>query len=518
MDMKSSLPKIVIVLMLLLVSVSFAQQTSQAITDINSTSVKAAVITCHDMIDDGLYRSIKRRTQSALDQGVEYLIYDIDTYGGDLFAAFNISNYFLHEVNPKAKTIAYVSLKAISAGAMISVACETIIMKEKATIGDCAPISMQGELTGVKREKIETVTRAAFTNAAQSNGYPEALLKAMVTIQIEVYKVRNLETQEDEFFETINLPKDPNKYDLENKRIIVEADKLLTLTAFDAVKYNIASAEVKDLNAALDFIAQTDNITFEAEPQVLKTNWSEELVRWINSPAVMGILVMLAMLGVYMELNTPGVGLPGLLALICIIVIVGSKHLTGLANWVEVAMLIVGVILLLIELFVLPGFGIAGSLGILFIFAGSFGMLIKNAPDEVPWPKTDLDWQIFINGSLSLLFGFAGFLIIAYWITKYLPKSKLNFFSGLILSPTTPTPEEAKPSMTAPKLPKEVSVVVGDIGLVVSTLRPTGKVKFESAIVDVVAQAQFIQKDTKVQIVKITGNKVIVKSLQENEG
>ncbi len=516
--MKSSLPKIVIVLILFLLSALFAQQNNQAVVDTNSLPTKAAVITCHNMIDDGLYRSIKRRTQLALDQGIEYLIYDIDTYGGDLFAAFDISNYFLHEVNPKAKTTAYVSLKAISAGAMISVACERIIMKEKATIGDCAPISMQGELTGVKREKVETVTRAAFTNAAQSNGYPDALLKAMVTIQIEVYKIKNLETGENEFFETINLPKDPNKYDLENKRIIVETDKLLTLTAADAVEYNIASAEVKDLNAALDFIAQTDNISFEVEPLVLKTNWSEEMVRWINSPAVMGILVMLTMLGVYMELNSPGVGLPGLVALICIVVIVSSKHLTGLANWVEVAMLIVGITLLLIELLVLPGFGIAGSLGILFIFTGFFGMLIKNAPDEIPWPKTDLDWQIFINGSLGLLLGFGGFLIIAYWITKYLPKSKLQFFSGLMLSPTTPTPEQVKPNMTAPILSEEVSVAVGDIGLVISTLRPTGKAKFESAIVDVVAQAQFIEKDTKVLIVNITGNKVIVKPLQDNEG
>ena len=430
--MKSSLPKIV-VLMLLLVPALFAQQNDQTIVDANSLPVKAAVITCHDMIDDGLYRSIKRRTQLALDQGVEYLIYDIDTYGGNLFAAFDISNYLLHEINPKAKTIAYVSLKAISAGAMISVACERIIMKEKATIGDCAPISMQGELTGVEREKIETVTRAAFTNSAQSNGYPEALLKAMVSIQIEVYKVKNLETEKDEFFETINLPNDPNKYDLENKRIIVEIDKLLTLTALEAVEYNIASTQVKDLKAALDFIAKTDNVSFENAPEILETNWSEEMVRWINSPAVMGILVMLTMLGVYMELNTPGVGLPGLVALICVIVIVGSKHLTGLANWLEVAMLIVGITLLLIELLVLPGFGIAGSLGILFIFAGFFGMLIKNAPDEFPWPKTDLDWQIFINGSLGLLLGFGGFIIIAYWITKYLPKSKLNFFSGLIL-------------------------------------------------------------------------------------
>ena len=185
-----------------------------------SPTVKAVVIPCEDMVDDGLYKSIRRRTEIALNNGAQYLIYQIDTYGGDLFAAFDISNYFLHEVNPKVHTVAFVSQKAISAGAMISVACKDIIMKENTTIGDCAPIQMGGKLEGVEREKVETVTRSAFVNAANSNGYPEALLKAMVTIQIEVYKVKNLQTGKYEFFEGDKLPKDPEIYDINDKEII----------------------------------------------------------------------------------------------------------------------------------------------------------------------------------------------------------------------------------------------------------------------------------------------------------
>ncbi|MHC4759325.1 MAG: hypothetical protein ACYTE8_11775, partial [Planctomycetota bacterium] len=164
-------------------------------------TVDAAVIICKDMIDDGLYKSIQRRVQTALDDGVEYIIFDIDTFGGGLFAAYNISEYLLHEVNQKAHTVAYVSKKAISAGALISVACEDIIMKEKTRIGDCAPIALGGKLEGVEREKIETDTRATFVTSAKANNYPEALLKAMVTQQIEVYKIRNLSTGKDEFIE-----------------------------------------------------------------------------------------------------------------------------------------------------------------------------------------------------------------------------------------------------------------------------------------------------------------------------
>ena len=109
----------------------------------------------------------------------------------------------------------------------------------------------------------------------------------MVTRQIEVYRVKNVKTGEDEFFESSNMPSDPNEYDLENKKLIVESDKLLTLTASDAVKYGIARADVEDRDGALEFLANRDGVTFIGEPTVLETMWSEEMVRWLNSPAVM---------------------------------------------------------------------------------------------------------------------------------------------------------------------------------------------------------------------------------------
>lgn len=477
-----------------------------------STDLTAFVIPCKNMIDRGLYDSIQRRTTEALDAGAEYIIYDIDTYGGDLMSAFDISNYFLHEANAKVHTIAYVSKKAISAGAMISVACEDIIMMEKTTIGDCAPIQMGGKLEGVEREKVETVTRAAFVNSAEANNYPEALLKAMVTIQLEVYRVKNLATDEYEFFETTQLPKDANDYDLHNKQLIVKNDELLTLTASQAIDFGVARAKVKDLAGVLQFIEARDDVAFAKTTVTLETNWSEEMVRMINHPAVMGVLVMIAMLGVYMELNTPGLGLPGLVALICFVIIIGSKYLSGMANWIEVALFVVGLILLCIEVFILPGFGIAGILGISCIVAGLFGMLIKNPPDKIPWPQTQMDWFLFTNGVLGLVIGFVGFVVFAWLTARYLPK--MEFFSGLILMPTVPKkPEEIPVSMTAPPESLHVTVNVGDTGQVLSTLRPIGKAKFADAIVDVVAEAEFLDKGTKVEIIEIHGNRVVVKAI-----
>ncbi len=488
-----------------------AAQVDNEENQVELKTAKAFVITCKGMIDDGLYKSIKRRTEIALEAGADYLIYEIETYGGLLKSADDISKYFILDVAKKVHTVAYITTEAISAGAMISVSCKDIVMLENTTIGDCAPITLGGKLEGVEREKVESFTRAAFGRAAQANNYPAALLKAMVSMQIEVYRLKNLTTGEYEFFETDKLPKRSKKYNPDIKELIVKNDELLTLTAFDALEYGIARAKVKNLSEVLDFFAKRDGVKFAEKPVILRTNWSEEMVRWVNSPAVMGVLVMLALLGVYIEFNTPGVGLPGLTAVICFAIIVGSKYLVGMANWLEVAVFAAGVLLLMIEIFVLPGFGAAGFLGMIFISAGLFGMLIKNAPNEIPWPQTDFDWQLFINGVFGIAMGFVGFVLLAWMLTRYLPKMK--FLNGLILVPKEAKSCKIRQVKSSSIAGKNVSVKVGDIGEVTSILRPAGKAKFADAIVDVIAHAEFLGKCTKIEVIEIHGNRVIVKEI-----
>lgn len=481
-----------------------------AIPTAERTIAQAAVISCEGMIDDGLRRSIRRRTQIALDAGADYIIYEIDTYGGFVQSAVDISDDLILRFGKKARTVAYVTTKAISAGAIISVSCQDVIMRENTTIGDCAPIALGGQLEGVEREKAESFVRGIFERAAEANGYPKPLLRAMVTMQIEVYKVKNRQSGEYEFFESDGLPKDPNKYDLDNKERIVKDTEILTLTASAAQQYKIARAVVKDRTGVLTFLAERDHATFAGEPMVLKTLWSEEMVRWLYSPAVMAVLVMVALLALYIELSTPGIGLPGLVALICFAVIIGSKYLVGLANWVEVALFVVGLVLLAIEIFVLPGFGVAGALGIICVLVGLFGMLIKNPPNTLPWPHSPLDWQLFVSGVLGLSLGVAGFIVLAWLLAKYLPK--FQFLSGLVLSPTVVTQGgEMRVSMTTPPESETGAVSVGDVGEVTSILRPTGKARFGDAVVDVVATAEFLEKGTKVVIIEIHGNRVVVK-------
>ncbi len=501
----------VIVLLCLLLSAAKGQDAEpNSLTAAEKKSVKAAVIICKGLIDDGLYKSIRRRTEAALEQDVKYLIYEIQTYGGLVDAADDISKYLILEVGKKAHTVAYITSEAISAGAMISVSCKDIIMLENTTIGDCAPLQLGGELEGVEREKAESFIRAVFMRAAEANGYPKPLLKAMVTMQTEVYRVKNIESGEYEFFEGDQVPTDANKYNIGEKELIVRNNEILTLTASKAQEYGIAREVVDGLEGVLDFLEKRDSVEFVEEPVVLETNWSEEMVRWLNSPVVLSVLVLLALLGVYVELNTPGLGLAGLVAVICFAIIVGSKYLIGMANWVEVALFIAGVLLLMLEIFVLPGFGIAGILGIVCILAGLFGMLVRNPPGELPWPHTPLDWQLFANGILAIAIAFVCFAVLAWMLTKYLPK--MQFLSGLILVPSAvKSVSEVQVSMTSPPESQTKGVQVGEVGKVVSTLRPTGKARFGERVVDVVAVAEFIDKDTEVEIIEIHGNRVVVR-------
>ena len=501
-------------LVMLLVMDGWAEPNANDTYESYGSPVKAAVIICEGMIDDGLYQSIRRRTQGALDAGADYLIYEIGTYGGLVKAADDISKYFILDINNKAHTVAYVSTEAISAGAMISVSCKDIVMRENTTIGCSAPIVMGGKLEGEEREKVESFVRATFKRAAGANGYPEALLEAMVTMQLEVFQVRNIWTGKYEYFETAKLPKDDEQYDIENKVLVVKEGELLTLTASKAFEYGIARAQVKDRAGVFEFLAKRDSVSFDEKPIVFETNWSEEMVRWLNSPAVMGVLVMLALLGVYIEFNTPGLGLPGLVAVICFSIIISSKYLTGLANWVEVAVFVIGLVLLMIEILVLPGFGIAGSLGIICILAGLFGMLIKNPPGKLPWPETTVDWELFTDGVAGLSFGFLLFCVLAWLFSKYMPK--LDFLSGLMLLPSAAKQGgEMEVNLSAPPDSDVSGLDIGRQGDVVSTLRPAGKVKFGDAIVDCVAEGEFLDKNAKVEIIGIRGNRVVVRKVAD---
>lgn len=484
---------------------------SVAVGKTEPAKAKAVVITVSGMIDDGLYSSIKRRSAEAMSAGADYLIFEINTYGGLVKSADDISKYLILDLSGKVHTVAYVTTQAISAGAMISVSCQDIIMKRHTTIGDCAPIEMGGKLEGVEREKIESFIRAIFKRAAEANNYPPVLLEAMVSRHLRVYSARNIDTGKFEFFEAQKLPADSNNFVPGSKELVVSENEILTLTAKKASEYGIARAVVSDVNGVLSFLETRDNVRFTGRLQRLDLNWSEQLVRLLNHPTFTSLLFMAGLLGIYLELKTPGLGLPGLVAVICFGLLFGSKYLVGLATWWEIAVFVLGLVLMFLEVFVIPGFGIAGVAGIFCILIGLFAMLIPNRPDELPWPRYDfgdVQWHMLDSGVWALCLGFAGFAILAYILAKFLPKIVL--FRGLVLPPPKAGARMAV-DLTSPLQARVKTVSVGDEGISLSKLRPAGQVRFVDAVVDVVAEGVFIDKGRQVVITEIHGNRVVVK-------
>jgi membrane-bound serine protease (ClpP class) len=210
--------------------------------------------------------------------------------------------------------------------------------------------------------------------------------------------------------------------------------------------------------------------------------------------------------------------LPGLVAVICFVIIVGSKYLSGLANWVEVLLFIIGFLLLLVEIFVIPGFGIAGISGIICMLAGLLGMLFENLPSKSPWPwpQDAIAWNDFTSGIMALCVGVIGSVVFAWIISRYLPKTQIPFLSGLFLVPANRGKGGLKTiSMTAPPESEIRSVKVGDIGQVVSALRPAGTAEFGEIMVDVVAESEFLDTGAKIEIIQIHGNRVVVRAVKE---
>jgi membrane-bound serine protease (ClpP class) len=486
----------------------------QGVQDENNPQKIAAILTCYEMIDDGLHQSIIRRSEEAVAQGADYLILDVQTYGGLVKSADDISKYLILELADKVHTVAYVSTEAISAGSMISVSCKDIIMRKNTTIGCSAPMVMgSSDMGEAEREKTESFVRATFSRAAQANDYPEALLKAMVSQDIEVWQVKNLNTGRMEYFEKEFLPDDPNQYAVSGKTLIVKEGELLTLTAREAKEYGIARAVVADIDEALAFLEKRDNVTFSDNVLRLETMWSEEMVRFLTSPIVVSILTLGILLGIYVEFNTPGLGLPSLLAVTCLVILVGSRYLTGLANWIEIALIGVGVLLLLIEIFVIPGFGIAGFTGILCLAVGFLGMLVRNAPDELPWPQGKAAWDIFTDGLFGMAIGFILFAIAVMILARYM--GSIPLLRRFVLTSAV-TGKQTAVSRTFEPQQASAGVETGQTGRVVSPLRPAGKVRFESGIVDVVADGAFIEKDRPVKVLQVHGNHVVVTELKED--
>jgi len=386
-------------------------------------------------------------------------------------------------------------------------------------LGDCAPLLSYGKLEGVEREKIETVLRAEFAESAEQNGFSIPLAKSLVSADLEVWLIRNDVTRElryvlkSEWQGRVRVPAgvtdavSERGSDWELLRVVVREDKLPTWRSREAVEYGFASGIVEvPPDDPLAGLLERFNVT--GDVTVLSDTWSETMVEWLNSSGLTGLLFFLGLLAFVIELRTPGIGLPLVVAVVCFAVVVGSRYLTGLAQWWEIALFVLGLILLAVEVFVIPGFGVTGIAGIICCAIALLAMLVPNAPDKLPLPRTELDWTLFTHGLFAMIAGLTGAVIAAAVLARYLPKVPVA--GRLVLAP--PVVAKASPATEDAEIH---GVRSGQVGKVVQTCRPVGKVQVGGILCDAVADGAFLPAGRTVVVLRNEGNRLVVEAKGE---
>ena len=471
-------------------------------------------------INPSLVDAVRRKISVCKGKGADLVIFELDTPGGRLDAMEDICAFITDDL-ADAHTVAFVNPDAFSAGAIISLACNEIVTTQASKIGAATPIliSADGGLADVQeaeRAKIESATRAIARALADPNGHSIVLAEAMITMGVEVWMIQDTTTGE---LQLVNPDKDNWRQavtDVPNVeanpgaswrylRSVDSDEDLVTLIGREAYDLGLADALVEDRAALLA------HLKVEVEPTELTDTWSEKLAAFLTNPPIAGLLMMLGILGVYVEIRTPGFGAPGIMGIVCLALAFGSRYLTGLAEWWEIALIIVGVVLLILEVAVIPGFGVAGIAGLACLVVGLLAVIVPNAPGDIPIPRTPLDWSFFTEGLMAMAIGFVLSIVGAAILTKYLPR--LPLANKLILA-DAPVYDD----ITAPDHDAVRGVSVGDVGVVEAMCRPVGKARIGTALIDVVTEGEHIDAGTTVKVLQTTGNRIVVVAGENTEG
>jgi len=408
------------------------------------------------MIDLGLVPYVQRVLDEAAGAGAKAVILQIDTFGGRVDAAVQIRDSLLRS---PLRTVAFVDKRAISAGALISLAAMTIAMADGGTIGAATPVmaGAPGALAQPVAEKTVSYMRKEFRATAESRGRPPLLAEAMVDADVEIPEV-------------------------------IAKGKLLTLTTEEALKHKVAELRAADLTALLAALDLTG-----AEIRRVEGTWAENLVRFLTHPVVSSLLMTVGLLGILIEIRTPGFGVPGAVGIASLGLFFWGHYLVRLAGWEVLLLLAVGLALLGVELFVIPGFGITGFLGIGAVMGGLTLTLVgRGATYE------GIMWAAFrVVGSIlaALVVGLVAF--------RFLPRLAVG--RRLVLETAMP----AREGFASP--PETDQGWLGKRGVAATTLRPAGIARIEGARVDVVTDGEYVEVGEPVEVIRVDGNRIVVR-------
>jgi len=415
----------------------------------------------HMKIGDAIDPRTNRYSALGLDRAKEinaaYVILELDTYGGVLTDADEIRTRILNYEKP---IYALINKDAASAGALISIACDSIYMTKGSSIGAATVVSQDGTAAP---DKYQSYMRSIMRSTAEAKGRNPKMAEAMVDEDI----------------------------DLDS---IATEGKILTLSTSEAIKYGFCEAEVNDLD---DIMKRAGVEKFEVEE--FKLSNVERIISLFLNPFISGILILIIIGGIYFELQTPGVGFPILASIIAVILYFVPNYLNGLAeNW-EILLFIAGIILIVLEVFVIPGFGFAGVIGLICTIGSLILVMLNNDIFDFSFVPGE---EIFIAAATVML-GMMGAIVIMFISGARLLNS--NIFKRIALQET----QDRAHGYTSAFYGKQS--MVGRKGKAYTRLRPGGKIEIEGIIYDAFTRGNFIDEGVKIEVMSDEGTSLKVR-------
>ncbi len=426
-------------------------------------TVKGQIVYKTDLKEDvgpNAWRILKKSHDEAKSLNATHFVVEMNTFGGAVNFADSIRTLLL---NSPFKTIVYVNTNAASAGALISLSADHIYMQSGSSIGAAAVVNGNGE---VMPEKYQSYMRGLMRSTAEAKGRDPLLAEAFV---------------------------DP-KVHLSNYK---EDGEMLTLTAKEAVEAKLARAEVKSINEVYKDL----NVS-PVNERVYEVSMVDKIIGLLINPVISGLLIMGIIGGIYFELQSPGIGFALVVAIICATLFFAPLYLQGLAdNW-EIALFVIGVILLALEILVIPGFGIAGILGIIFVLCGLAFSMLANDYFDFKISKPGLLMNAFLIVLSSMIFS----VIIMVIFGKNLLRSPV--FRRLVLKDE----QLAATGYTSSPIKENM---INKEGIAKTVLRPSGKIEIEGVWYDAVALDGFIEVGEYVYVEKHENYNLFVRKLSE---
>ncbi|MEI8114461.1 MAG: NfeD family protein [Bacteroidia bacterium] len=417
-------------------------------------------------IAPAIWRQTKQAFAAAESLKADLFLIHMNTYGGAVVEADSIRTRIL---NSKIPVVVFVDNNAASAGALISLACDRIYMRTGASLGAATVVNQTGEKMP---DKYQSYMRATMRATAESHG-KDTIVNGQDTTFRWKRDPRMAEAMVDE---RIYIPN------------VVDSGKILTFTPTEAMKNGYCEGICENLHEVLKLNGMENARIVEYQPTAL-----EKFIGFMVNPIVSGILIMLILGGIYFEMQAPGIGFPLVVAIVAALLYFSPLYLEGLAaNW-EILMFIIGLILIALEIFVVPGFGITGISGITLAFSGLVLSLVKN----VNFSFDEVNSNDLLTAVGTVFFGTIGGIGLAIYLSQKMFSAETGRFSHLSLK------EVMSLEGGFVGVNPEILQLKGKKGIATTTLRPSGKINIDGQIYDAMAVSGMIEKGTNILVIKV---------------